>query len=72
MVVAFPAEQDGARIACAISWEALQDNYGCGTGDPVVCFQANRGAIQVKVSELIARGRFEGDGSILIRTADGA
>jgi hypothetical protein len=70
-VVSFPADKDGARIGCAISLEALQDNYGGTTGDPLACFRANRPAIESKAGRLIRQGRVESDGSILIRSHDG-
>ena len=71
-IVSFPAEVNGKRVRCAISWEALQDNF-CGNGAPPIdCFRANRRAIEAKAERLIQEGRFEPDGSLLIRSQDGA
>lgn len=71
-IVSFSAEINGKRIQCAISWEALQDNFGGDSMSPVNCFRANRKAIEAKVEHLILRGRFESDGSVFIRSQDGA
>lgn len=71
-VVAFPADADGKRIHCAISWEALQDNFGGSRSAPLDCFRSNRGAIEAKAERFIRHGRFEADGSIFIRSGDGA
>jgi hypothetical protein len=70
--VSFPADVDGKQMRCAISLEALQDNFGGDSGDPVDCFRANRSAIESKAASLIRKGRVEKDGSILIRSSDGA
>jgi hypothetical protein len=70
-VVAFPAEVDGARLQCAVSMEALQDNFGGSRTPPLDCFRASRAAIEAKADRLIRRGRFEQDGSILVRSQDG-
>lgn len=71
-IVSFLADVDGKRIQCAISWEALQDNFGGDGMEPIKCFRANRPAIEAKAERLIKRGRFEEDGSVLIRSQDGA
>lgn len=68
---AFTADVDGKRVHCAVSWEALQDNFGGNNIPPLDCFRANRGAIAAKAERLILQGRFEQDGSILIRSQDG-
>jgi len=70
--VSFPADIDGKRTRCAVSLEALQDNFRGDTMDPLECFRSNRGAIEAKAEQLIRRGRFEPDGSIMIRSRDGA
>jgi hypothetical protein len=66
----FPADHDGKRIGCGISTEALQDNFGDPHGDPMTIFLANRHAVEAKATKLIARGRFEPDGTVFIRTLD--
>lgn len=70
-VVAFPADVNGKRVHCAISWEALQDNFDGNDVAPLDCFRANRGAIEAKAESFIRHGRSEPDGSILIRSQDG-
>lgn len=70
-VAAFPADVDGKRVHCAVSLEALQDNFGRNNMAPLDCFRANRGAIEAKAERFIRQGRFEQDGSILIRSQDG-
>lgn len=70
-VATFPADVDGERICCAVSLEALQDNFGGNDVPPLNCFRANRRAIEAKAERLIRQGRFEQDGSVLIRSKDG-
>lgn len=72
MVIAFPAEVNGKRVHCSVSFEALQDNFGGNNIDPMTCFQEMRPSIEQKAREFIDAGRFEDDGSIVIRSADGA
>lgn len=72
LVVSFPADNNGQRINCNISREALQDNFGGNNIDPIICFKSNRNRIEQKATTLINLKRFELDGSILIRSADGA
>lgn len=71
LAVSFTADIDGNQVLCRISVEALEDNYGCNGVEPVGCFQSNRYAIEAKAASLIDKKRFETDGSILIRSADG-
>lgn len=70
--VSFPADVDGKRVRCLVSWEALQDNFGGDNVQPLDCFRAVRHAIEGKAEKLIAQRRFEADGSVFIRTQDGA
>ncbi|WP_374404660.1 DUF1488 domain-containing protein [Niveibacterium sp.] len=70
--VSFPAAVDERQIRCLISWEALQDNFGGNGVQPLDCFCLNRNRIEEKAERFIAQGRFEADGSILIRSQDGA
>ncbi len=72
LVVSFPADNNAQRINCNISLEALEDNFGGNNIDPISCFKSNRNRIEQKATELIKLKRFEHDGSILIRSADGA
>ena len=72
MVVSFPADKDEDRILCAISFEALEDNFRGNGIPPLDCFRANRASIEEMAARFISQGRFEPDGSILIRSQDGA
>lgn len=72
MVVTFPADQDGKRIKCAISTEALEDNFNGNNIPALDCFRDNRNRIEVKTARFIENRRFEPDGSIFIRSQDGA
>jgi len=69
-VISFPADVNNQRIRCAISWEALQDNFDGNNIPPLEVFCANRDAIEGIAERLINRQRFEQDGSILIITQD--
>ncbi len=68
--VRFEAIQDNKPITCAISKEALSFTYHGKGVRPLDCFRANRASIESKVKRLIEQGRFEQDGSILIRSED--
>ena len=69
-IMNFAAIVGDKTIACAISLEALQDNFDGDTRKPTETFVMNRSSIERIAEELISRQRFEPDGSILIRTAD--
>lgn len=68
--VTFPADCDGRRIQCKITWEALNNYAGGNQLQPIDCFRANRASIESKARQLIGWKRFESDGSILIGQAD--
>ena len=68
--VSFPADVDGRRIPCRISWEALHDSFGARTMEPLEAFRQHRSAIETIAERLINRKRFEEDGSIFIRSED--
>lgn len=70
-VVLFTAYVDGKQVDCAISLEVLEDNFGGHIKKAIECFKANRGANEATAEQLIRRGRFEVDGSILIVSRDG-
>lgn len=69
-VVVFPAIATGKRIRCAISMEALGDYFGGYRDDPLSTFVENRDRIEKLATKLILDGRFEPDGSLLIRSND--
>ena len=69
--VTFPADSDGKRIVCAISWEALTDHFGADRGDdPIEAFRNNRAVIEQAAEKKILAGHTEDDGSILLYTAE--
>ncbi len=68
--VTFSAEADGQRIQCAITSEALCDRFGGNYHDPRPAFLRNRQSIEKIAAKLINEGRFEPDGTILIKTQD--
>lgn len=68
----FPANFNGQRIHCRISLEALQDNFNSKKDVPIDCFRVSRSRIECKAEAKIVRGQFEQDGTILIRSRDGA
>jgi hypothetical protein len=69
--VLFPAKQNNQLISCAISCNALEDDFGGNGMPPLECFRDNRPAIEAIAMSYIERGRFEQDGSIYIRSQTG-
>ena len=69
-IVNFAAIVGDKTIVCAISIEALHDHFDGDIQKPTETFIGNRGAIEYITERLIARQRFEADGSIMIRAAD--
>jgi hypothetical protein len=69
-IVEFEAESNGKKIHCAVSLEALCDNFDGDTKEPLQCFLNNRARIESLATKIILRQRFENDGSILVRNAD--
>jgi hypothetical protein len=56
LVVAFPAEVDGARVQCAITAEALEDHFGAASlreDDLITAFNANRRPIEHAARQLL-------------------
>jgi len=68
--VTFPAEIDGRKIVCSISFEALEDHFSADYSNPLASFDANRSKIESIAENVIRLEHFEPDGSILIRTMD--
>ena len=67
----FIASFDGKQVRCLISQEALQDHFGASnTYSDEEAFLNNEFSIHLKAEELIEEGRFEQNGSILIRSSD--
>ncbi len=69
-VVWFTASVDSEQLDCGISIEALRDHFGAYYDDPLPVFKANRKRIETAAATLITQGRFESDGTLLIRSAD--
>ncbi|MFM0060909.1 DUF1488 family protein [Paraburkholderia phytofirmans] len=56
LVVAFPAEVDGARVQCAITAEALEDHFGAASlreDDLIAAFNSNRHPIEHAARRLL-------------------
>lgn len=70
MIVSFQADVSGRLVRCAISMEALEDHWGATLATAIESFRLHRTAIEAKAQQLLLKARFEGDGSILIRTRD--
>jgi hypothetical protein len=68
--VSFPALVGGQRINCAVSSEALCDQLGAEYHDIKSAFLRHRHRINMIVTKLIHDGRFEADGTILVRKED--
>ena len=70
--IVFPAIINDELVICAISREALRDNFNGDELAAIECFRANRPAIEAKIKVLASKGRYEADGSIFIKSNDGA
>ena len=71
-VVEFTVHDEGRPIVCRVSYECIRDNFGTPDG-PGACLDTAKlhsEEIEDCIGDLILRGRFEPDGSILIRTLD--
>lgn len=69
-VVWFSAIDDEKVIQCALSIDALVDQFGAFADDPLPAFRKHHELIWRIAAKLIAQRRFEDDGSILIRSSD--
>jgi hypothetical protein len=69
-VVWFTAIVDGKRVECGVSIEALRHHFGAYHDDLLPVFRANREKIEAVAAILIMQGRFQDDGTLLIRSAD--
>ncbi len=71
-VVEFRVHDEGWPIVCRVSQKCIEDNFGNPKG-PEACLDAAKerfDPITDLAGFLIRAGRFEPDGSILIRTLD--
>jgi hypothetical protein len=69
-VVVFFGEDGKARVRCAISREALDDDFGADNRDKVDVFKENRKIIEDAARQKYLAGDTETDGSILIHTGE--
>jgi hypothetical protein len=67
----FWGEDEGRRVRCIISREALDDHFSEGdTLRPDAAFQKYRADIEALARARYAQGQLEPDGGVIIRTAD--
>ena len=71
-VVQFIVLDDGQPITCRVSQKCLEDNCGCPPAAATLLGAAkqNFDHITDRVGRLISLGRFEADGTILLRSSD--
>jgi hypothetical protein len=69
-VVVFWGLDGGTRVQCAISQEALNDNFKSDGQDKIEVFRANRKTIEDFARKKYLAGQTEADGSVLIHTLD--
>jgi fido (protein-threonine AMPylation protein) len=69
-VVVFFGQDGDSRVRCAISREALDDDFHGDNRDKVEVFRENRAAIEQGARRKYAAGDTETDGSILIRSGE--
>jgi len=69
-VVLFFGEDGKTRVRCAISREALDDDFGADNRDKEEVFRENRKAIEEWARQKYAAGDTETDGSILIHSGE--
>jgi hypothetical protein len=67
MVVSIGVLRGSERIQCAVSEEFLEDTYG-DAGDILRLAQDHADDITDRIGGMIARGQFEVDGSVLLRS----
>jgi len=70
--VRFYAWRNSGLVLCRVSREAIEDRYG-DLSTPNACVQAAKGHfddIADRLSDLLTQGRFEDDGSLLLRSTD--
>ena len=71
-VVQFMVLDDGRPITCRVSQDCLQDNCGCSAAaaDLLGAAKDNFDHITDRIGHVIGLGRFEADGSVLLRSSD--
>lgn len=76
--VFFIAEGEGKKVRCSVSWKILREHFSDGEDEeadpewsnPFWWYVNNQHVFTKKAEELILAGRFEPDGSIVLRLAD--
>jgi hypothetical protein len=69
-VVLFDGQDGESRVRCAISREALDDDFRGDDRDKVEVFRENRAAIEQGARQKYAAGDTETDGSVLIHSGE--
>src|SRR3569833_2714537 len=69
-LILFSAFSNHSVIRCAITIEALVDNFEANPHTPLRSFVRYRHRIERVVEELIGEQRFKADGSVLVDTRD--
>jgi fido (protein-threonine AMPylation protein) len=69
-VVVFYGQDGDSRVRCAISREALDDDFHGDNRDQVEVFRQNRHVIEQRVRQKYAAGDTEPDGSVLIHSGE--
>ena len=65
-VATIAAMDDKKRILCRIPLKTLHDKYGATEDKPMLSVNQHRVAIEEAARELIEKGDYEKDGSVLI------
>lgn len=68
--VRFHAWAGDRKIVCRVSREAFEDDLGALHEELIDSFKIHQHTIEAKARELIQAGRFEANGTILIRSGD--
>lgn len=69
-IVLFWGQDEATRVQCAISREALDDDFGGDDKDKLEVFRTNRQVIEQDARRKYLAGDTEADGSVLIRIGD--
>jgi hypothetical protein len=58
------------RVLCRISLEILQKKFRATIENPLQAMKENRLAIEAAIKQVVEKGRYQTDGSIIIRASD--
>ena len=70
MVATIVAELNGKRIACRIGQDVLEKKLHAASQEPMQSVTDYRIRLELAAKSLIEKGKFEDDGSIMIRMND--